>query len=446
MSRGDEESRRPRRSSPLKRARETQIGIPLQPGASPEAWTPKPQPSLPDDDVPSPPIAPESRNPMMALAGPILARIAALRVGRLRTPLRQLHREMTAEIAEFRVAIYELYPEKVAECAVYAVCATVDDVAMNLPDQDDAAEQYATRNMVLQVFGHNVGGDHFTHQIDLALQGQDAYQDLLELFHACLAAGFRGRIGVNRGAEAYMQALFKALDHPRKLSSTELTPHWRGVDAPARTTGVWGGVGVVAAIAVGFLLTVYMILNLVLAWNSSDASNALAQIFPEDKVSLADPAGTPVDAAPESPVARAIRACLGAEQEAGLLEVEENPGAVWVRTPAHSQLELFKPGSDRLEASVPPLLERISGCMEPHPGPVDVIGYTDSVGIHTLTFPNNQRLSEARAERAADIIRRRLGSRVTSEGRGENDPFAGNSTAEGRRLNRRLEIVLRRVG
>lgn len=71
-----------------------------------------------------------------------------------------------------------------------------------------------------------------------------------------------------------------------------------------------------------------------------------------------------------------------------------------------------------------------------------VIGYTDNSGSDTA----NQRLSEQRAEAVKQYLVQRHGidaSRITTEGRGSVEPIADNSTAEGRRQNRRAVVVLK---
>lgn len=69
-----------------------------------------------------------------------------------------------------------------------------------------------------------------------------------------------------------------------------------------------------------------------------------------------------------------------------------------------------------------------------------IIGHTDSVGSDTY----NQGLSERRARSAATYLQQ-LGvaaERVRTRGMGEGDPVATNDTAEGRQLNRRVEVVI----
>ena len=72
---------------------------------------------------------------------------------------------------------------------------------------------------------------------------------------------------------------------------------------------------------------------------------------------------------------------------------------------------------------------------------VTLVGYTDSVGSQK----NNQKLSEKRAESVkADLIKRGVeASRIIAVGKGEANPVADNTTAEGRAQNRRIEAELK---
>lgn len=74
---------------------------------------------------------------------------------------------------------------------------------------------------------------------------------------------------------------------------------------------------------------------------------------------------------------------------------------------------------------------------------VYIVGHTDSTGSESY----NQRLSERRARAVEEyLIAEGVNpSRLRSEGRGETEPRAPNSTASGRQLNRRVEIYIKPV-
>ncbi|KAA3652369.1 MAG: OmpA family protein [Proteobacteria bacterium] len=101
----------------------------------------------------------------------------------------------------------------------------------------------------------------------------------------------------------------------------------------------------------------------------------------------------------------------------------------------------FKSGRSDLNAGAAEALDRLAGVLntvaQVH---AHVVGHTDSAGDATY----NQKLSEARAEavRRALIERGVAEERLSSEGRGEDEPVADNGSREGRAANRRVEVVV----
>lgn len=69
-----------------------------------------------------------------------------------------------------------------------------------------------------------------------------------------------------------------------------------------------------------------------------------------------------------------------------------------------------------------------------------IVGHTDNVGSKEY----NQGLSERRSGAVSNYLRAQgvIPQRLVSSGRGESSPRASNATEEGRRLNRRVEIVV----
>ncbi len=71
---------------------------------------------------------------------------------------------------------------------------------------------------------------------------------------------------------------------------------------------------------------------------------------------------------------------------------------------------------------------------------IRIVGHTDSSGSESY----NQALSERRAASVSEFLSSRgvANMRIATEGRGEAQPRAENTTAGGRQLNRRVEIFL----
>ena len=104
----------------------------------------------------------------------------------------------------------------------------------------------------------------------------------------------------------------------------------------------------------------------------------------------------------------------------------------------------FYSGGDNLRPELATLLEQVAWVTEHVDADMTVVGYTDSTPTRGGRFGSNLALSEARAEAAAEALRRHVSdpTRIRYEGRGESDPVADNSTREGRARNRRVEVLI----
>ncbi len=101
----------------------------------------------------------------------------------------------------------------------------------------------------------------------------------------------------------------------------------------------------------------------------------------------------------------------------------------------------FAFGSADLDSRFFPVLDSVSKVVKKYDQTlVEVAGHTDSVG----SSESNQSLSERRANTVAQymISRGIVRERTIIVGAGENRPVADNGSAEGRALNRRVELSL----
>ena len=101
----------------------------------------------------------------------------------------------------------------------------------------------------------------------------------------------------------------------------------------------------------------------------------------------------------------------------------------------------FASGQAALQPGAREKLARVSGILSAHPTlRLEIEGHTDSVGSDAL----NQSLSEKRAEAVRSyLIQQGVSESSTSAvGFGKTRPVASNDTAEGRQLNRRVELVV----
>ena len=108
---------------------------------------------------------------------------------------------------------------------------------------------------------------------------------------------------------------------------------------------------------------------------------------------------------------------------------------------------LFPPGSALLNAAAEHLLFRLGTALKAVPNDIEVTGYTDSTPIHTAQFPSNWQLSAMRAANVVYVLAKVPGihaARISIAAFGQYHPVATNSTAAGRQLNRRVNILVLR--
>ncbi|MGW8227489.1 MAG: OmpA family protein [Gammaproteobacteria bacterium] len=133
-------------------------------------------------------------------------------------------------------------------------------------------------------------------------------------------------------------------------------------------------------------------------------------------------------------------------QEAKLRQKLEGTGVRVIRNGDNITLVMpsnvtFDVDKADIKASFYPVLDSVALVLDEYDKTIiDVVGHTDSTGSHQY----NQALSERRADSVAKYLISQKVDRVRIEtfGMGETRPIADNSTAQGRQLNRRVELTL----
>jgi len=107
---------------------------------------------------------------------------------------------------------------------------------------------------------------------------------------------------------------------------------------------------------------------------------------------------------------------------------------------------LFPSGEAGIRPEASPLLDRLAAILQKIPNHVMVEGHTDNIPIHTPQFPSNWELS---AHRATSLLRYLVEqhhldpARFAAAGYGEFAPLTSNHDEAGRRLNRRVDLVIK---
>jgi chemotaxis protein MotB len=136
---------------------------------------------------------------------------------------------------------------------------------------------------------------------------------------------------------------------------------------------------------------------------------------------------------------------LSREVEKGQLQVRQYKDMLTVDL---AEKIFFDSGRATLKAGGKDVLKKVGDALKGYQDKViRVVGYTDNVPVAESLqdkFPTNWELSVARATNVVRFLQD-VGvppQRMVASGRGEYDPVASNDTSEGRRKNRRIEIML----
>ena len=91
------------------------------------------------------------------------------------------------------------------------------------------------------------------------------------------------------------------------------------------------------------------------------------------------------------------------------------------------------------------MLAKVATSLRDLPNKVRLEGHTDSIPIHTARFRNNWELSAARGIAMLDVLSAKYAipaERFAIAGYADTSPVASNDTEEGRKRNRRVDIVV----
>ncbi len=432
-----------------------------------------PPPGMPDLDPP-PPAPPAARppatagdlasdnleglegvgeNPLLRAAAPVLALIAQLRTVADVADVPALRQRLIATIDGFesRLRSGGVEPETIVR-AKYALCSLIDEAVLSTPW--GFRSSWSTESLNVTYFRDRIAGERFYAYLREALDYPAGHLDLLELCYVCLSLGYTGRYGVQKdGVErrgAVRQEVYRVILQYRGEPVNDLSPRWRGVvDRRPRLSRylAWWVVPVIAA-TVGLLS--YVGLSYALNEESDRVYSRVARLdtptvlppptalpevdLPPPKVDL-PPAETAVTLSDD------LRLTLQPEIDENLLAVEDTGETV--RIVLYNR-GLFPSGIATVGERFEAIIRKIGLVLaqDDPPGPYLVSGHTDNVPIRTVRFPSNFHLSQARAEAVAALLAPHLTDPavITVEGRADSQPLAPNDTAEGRALNRRVEI------
>lgn len=227
-----------------------------RPGA--QAQVPRHQPNRPVMDNQIADFTPgKGLNPLVNLAGTMLAVYEKTRHSMTHADAAGLHRSLCNELRNFEASARETgMRQEIVLSARYILCSILDEAVLNTPWGSESA--WAQRTLLSVFHNETSGGEKFFQILERMKQSPGENIDMLELFYICLSMGFEGKYRLmSRGRDAIEQIrddLFATIRRYRGEYERELSTQWQGLGRTKKTLAeylpVWVAVVVVAAIMI----------------------------------------------------------------------------------------------------------------------------------------------------------------------------------------------------
>ncbi len=410
-----------------------QAGLPPQQPIPPQAAPqPPPMAAAAQASVPSlDSIRGAGSSPLAQAASPLLVLMSQLRGLPAHADVNALHQQVIGRVQKFESdALAAGVSPQIVASARYALCTALDETVLSTPWGTESV--WSTHSLLTTFHQEAWGGEKFFQILDRLKANVSANLDLLEVMYFCLALGFEGKYKIlergNVQIAGVRDELYRLIRQHRGEFERRLSPRWEGVvdrrNPLTRYVPLW----VVAAVLLTVLLGLFLSFRFALRDSAEPTNRELALVGIHD-----------LGVAPPAPVNR-LRPRLANLESRGEIVVEEVGGRTTITLRGD---ELFASGSADVDDEYRPVLLEIGEAIEQVPGTVRIIGHTDNVAIRSFRFQSNWELSRERAIDVAEILAERVTvhARLISQGVADTDPADPRDTPEGRRANRRVEIV-----
>lgn len=324
-------------------------------------------------------------------------------------------------------------PSEAYQAARFAVLSWVDEMILtsSWPERNRWQHLMSTYHGTL-----NAGEEFFDHLDQLP----SAARNVKEVYYVCLSLGFLGKLALADSSDqvvALRRGLYRQLSgspndirqsYSRLFPEAYRPPQIENRPAPSRIRLLWFGLAVLLPV---LLFGIY--------WFSlrQQSNNLLARLTP---VPVAAPPPAPVAAPPAVDWATSLIEELRRKE----VDVQDASKGVVVTLPG----VLFQVNSSKLSKAGEQKLEDIALVVKRY-APERMVAVEGHASREPGTLDErNQRLSEERAKQAADVLLRAglRRDKISAKGLGSSSPVAGNDTEEGRRKNRRVEIIIEKTG
>ena len=283
--------------------------------------------------------------PLAAAAAPllqILARLANAGVAG-QPPVEELRERALRALRAFEADAREIgSTAEEIRAAHYVVSAALDDVVLSQPWGAQSA--WAQKSLVSTFHQETRSGERVFDLITGMQKDPGRYKGALEVAYLALSLGLQGKYRLMPRGTAELdrvrEGLFQLLTQLRGNWERELSPHWRGVDAPhrgqSRSIPAW----VAFALAAACLGGGWYWLSDNLGASAGNLYERMAQLPPgappaidrtAPPVPPAPPPAPPPNAPPRPDAAMTLRRFLAPEIQQGLVTVEGDAQRLLVR-------------------------------------------------------------------------------------------------------------------
>jgi chemotaxis protein MotB len=139
---------------------------------------------------------------------------------------------------------------------------------------------------------------------------------------------------------------------------------------------------------------------------------------------------------------RQLEAAIGQELKDGQVTMSVTPEGFVISL---KDLGFFDSGQAILRLGPAEKIERIAKVLAQHGFYLRVEGHSDNQPIHTAQFDSNWELSTTRAMAVLTLLINQSGldpGKISLAGYGQYRPIADNATSDGRKMNRRVDLVV----
>jgi chemotaxis protein MotB len=188
------------------------------------------------------------------------------------------------------------------------------------------------------------------------------------------------------------------------------------------------------------------------AFSGGSSSSGVAYHNLEPDASIGSPSFLPADTKKEDALAplvvdiaqlrRELEAAIGQELRDREVVMRVSPEGFVISL---NELGFFNSGQADLLPGAAPKIEKIAKVLTQHGLDLRIEGHSDNQPIHTAEFRSNWELSTARAMAVLLLLVNEAGfdpKKLSVAGYGEYRPVADNATPDGRKMNRRVDLVV----